>query len=284
MSNLLPQRHLLISDTERSYNEDIGSVIDGAAWVLDGATGVCDEVYTDSPSDAHWYVKRFDEYLRKNIHDPSKSLTGHIEDGIRELKKEFWDVIPDDSISAAAEPSATCAIVRWNHDYLEYFVLCDSTFILFADNEIKKRVTDSRIEKIEEDVRQDAEKLKKQGLELEEARQQVMPKLRDNRQKKNTEGNYWVLSFDPSAATEGLTGQTDLNSEGTIYLFTDGFGRLVDRYNAYQNWESALQDVREIGIESAVEKIRRIEMDDPEGDEHFRLKQSDDITVVEISF
>jgi len=284
MSSLNLQRYLAISDPVQEYNEDIAGVIDGAAWVLDGATGVTDKTYTDAPSDAHWYVNQLDDYLRSNICNTSKSLTEHIADGIVEIGERFSGIAAVSDIDAAAEPSATAAIVRWSENSLEYFVLCDSTLIALDRNNVVVHETDRRIGKTEQTVRQKARELKQQGLAVEEARQCVMPSLRKNRRLKNTENNYWVLSFDPKAAEQAISGYHNIGPQSHIYLFTDGFDRLVRTYDVYPDWETAITDIHQSGIEAALNKLREVERDDPNGDEYFRLKQSDDTTIVKLSF
>jgi hypothetical protein len=284
MADSTPHRQLGISDTVRRYNEDIYSIVDGAAWVLDGATGVTDETYTDNPSDGHWYVQRFDEYLRQNVRDTSCSLTEHVANAIEEIDREFGRIAPGESIDTAAEPSATCAIVRWVDGVLEHYVLCDSTFLLLGDSGVVTFETDRRIETIETQTKEKLRRLKRTGLSLEDARQQLMPELRENRRRKNTDGDYWVLSFDPAAAREGITGEHDLTRNTTVYLYTDGFARLVDTYDAYPDWGTAIRTVQRQGVESSVEEIRNVEREDPQADEHLRLKQSDDTTVVKLAF
>lgn len=284
MVDISLQRHLSLSDSVRRYNEDTASVISGAAWVLDGATGVTDETYTDEPSDGCWYVRAFDDYLRENVQDRSSTLTEHVSSAIAELREQFNTKAPVESIDTAAEPSATGAIVRWDQSNLEYYVLCDSTVLILKGDEIDTYETDRRIEGLETEQRERLHQLKKQGYGLEEARQQLMPNLRDNRRKKNTSGTYWVLSFDQAAVPEGLTGKVSVTPTTTVYLFTDGFDRLVNTYDAYSDWATAIDTVQEKGIETAVDEIRTIEQEDPQADNHLRLKKSDDTTVVQLRF
>lgn len=284
MTDITLQRQLMISDPVREYNEDIGGSVAGAAWTLDGATGVTDDTHTDAPSDGHWYVTKFDEHLRAHVQDDSKSLSEHVTDAIKQVRDRFNDFVTIDDIDAAAEPSATGAIVRWVGNTLEYFVLCDSSVLVVDGTDVTTHVTDTRIAQLEKEVRKQARELKQQGLGREEARQRMMPTLRENRRKKNTEGNYWVLSFDPEAAKHGLTGRWGISDCSFVYLFTDGFARLVTTYNAYPDWEAASLEIQQSGIEAAVDELRRIERNDPEADKHFRLKQSDDATVIKLSF
>ncbi|TKX35140.1 hypothetical protein EXE51_15815 [Halorubrum sp. CGM5_25_10-8B] len=275
---------MVLSDSVRRYNEDTASVMSGAAWVLDGATGVTDETYTDAPSDGCWYVRAFDDYLQKNILDRSATLTEHVSSAIFELREQFSTIAPIESIDAAAEPSATGAIVRWDESSLEYYVLCDSTVLVVNNGDIDTYETDRRIDDLETEQREQLHQLKRQGNSLEEARQQLMPELRENRRRKNTPGTYWVLSFDQAAATEGLTGTVSLTSTTTVYLFTDGFDRLVNIYNAYSDWEAAIDTVQKKGVEATVDELRSIEREDPQADDHLRLKKSDDTTVVQLRF
>lgn len=277
-------RYQVVSDTVRRFNEDVGSVVDGAAWVLDGATGITDTTHTDSPSDGHWYVQQFDDYLREHVTDSGRSLTEVVADGIESVGSRFDTVTTVDDIDVAAEPSATAAIVRWTDRALEYYVLCDSTFLQLEDTSVQTVETDARIERFEERAREAVRGLKSSGAGLEEAREEVMPTLLENRRQKNSQGTYWVLSLNSEAAARGITGETRLTAATTVYLFTDGFGRLVDTYDVHPDWDTGIQSVERDGLETTVETIREIEREDAEGDDHLRLKQSDDATAVKLSF
>ncbi|MFP9191268.1 hypothetical protein ACLI4Q_06345 [Natrialbaceae archaeon A-CW1-1] len=275
------RQHILISDTVSEFNEDCATVTDEAAWVLDGATGITDDTFTEAPSDGHWYVREFDRYLREHVADTSKSLTAHAETAIQELRGRFDTFAPLDSIDPAAEPSATGVIVRWIDGVLEYYVLCDSTLMVVDDDHLTRH-TDRRIESLETAAKSKLRHLKSDGIDHATARQQVLPVLRENRRQKNTKDAYWVLSFDPEAAKQGLTGQYELPV--TAYLFSDGFGRLVETYDVYPDWDAAITDIEHQGVESALETIREIERDDPNADEYLRLKAADDVTVVKLVF
>lgn len=278
------RRHLAASDTPGRFTEDVGTVVDGAAWVLDGATGITPERYTDAPSDGYWYVHRVDAYLREHARDPSLSLADHVANAVRDARARFEEVTPADSVDPAAEPSATGALVRWTGEALEYFVLCDSSLAVDRGDDGIELTTDRRIEAMEERALDRMREARREGADFDEAREAVTPLLRENRRRKNAPGTYWALSFDPDACYEALTGRYDVEPGTHVYLFTDGFGRLVETYDVHDDWGAAVDALDRRGVEAAVDELRAVEEADPAAERYPRLKAADDATVVSVAF
>ena len=277
------RRTLAVNDAPGTFTEDVGTVVDGAAWVLDGATGVTPQRYTDAPSDGYWYVRRVDSYLREHARDDSLPLTDHVANAVRDVRDRFADVAPE-SVDPAAEPSATGAIVRWTGEALEYFVLCDSSLAVDRGDGDVAFTTDGRIEAMEERALDRMREARREGAGFDEAHESIIPILRENRRRKNTPGAYWVLSFDPDASREALTGRYDVAPETRVLLFTDGFRRLVDTYGVCADWEAAVDAIDRRGVEPVVDELRAVEEADPTAERYPRLKAADDATVVSVEF
>jgi hypothetical protein len=277
-------RKSLTTDAASVYNEDIAGFVQGGAWVLDGATGITDSSHTDSVSDGHWYVNEFDQYLRSNLSDWSMSLSKVIEEGIQTVRNRFYDNQSCRNIDTAAEPSATAAIVRWNNETLEYFVLCDSHFVSTKNGEVEMWETDDRIQQFEPKPLNRMKYFQELGYGFRDARKQILPLLRATRRDKNTNSGYWVLSFDPDAAQAGIKGEIPIDSATNIHLYTDGFFRLIDRFHYFQTVQELIDALQTEGVPLLLDTLRKIEDSDPECQEYPRFKPCDDVTVVNISF
>ena len=94
-------------------NEDKITIIDGAAWVLDGATGITGKRITEKETDALWYVEKINNYLIKNINS-SKSLKDIMKSAIREVKESYITYDGYKNLDEVDYPCAAIALVRFN--------------------------------------------------------------------------------------------------------------------------------------------------------------------------
>lgn len=253
--------------------------------MLDGATSLSDKNITPSKTDGRWYVEKLNHYFENNITDnSSKELPSIVKDSIKKTRLDFFDFL-DEEIDEVAEPAASCAMVRWENNMLEYFVICDCTFILFRNGKLVKKITDDRIDKIEEKARKKIESLiEDRGMSLADARRKVFPILKKNRRLKNKPGNYWVLSFNPKAVEKAIYDTIELKKGDEIYLFTDGFGRIVDKYSEFADWQEAIEYIKSQGEEKTISLLRRIEKNDEEGKKYIRTRAFDDATLSILKF
>lgn len=281
--SLTCRRRSVVSDVPGPYGEDLAGAAEGAAWVLDGATGVTGETYADAPSDAHWYVRRLDDYLRAHVADDAVSLTDHVANAVASARDAFAELAPVGDLDRAAEPSATAALVRWTGDAVEYYVLCDSVLVLCSGGDVDRVVTDRRIAPFERENLDAAAHLRGKGASASEARRRLTPALRTVRRLKNTPEGYPVLSLDPAGAREGLTGRFEAE-DPTAYCCTDGFARLVETYDAYPDWAAAVATLERDGLDAAVDRLRDIERDDPATETYPRLKPADDATATRLDW
>lgn len=97
-------------------------------------------------------------------------------------------------------------------------------------------------------------------------------------------GGYWSLGMNPLAARFAETGTYNNETLTSAYLFTDGFDGLVEIFELFDSWETAVKFMEENGIESAVTKLRDAESTDSGMDEYPRLKPHDDIGLARIGF
>ncbi len=275
----------LITDTVRNVNEDIGNIVSNAAWVLDGATSLSDKNITPLKTEAKWYVEKLNHYFENHMMDnSSKELSSIVKESIKKTRLEFFDFL-DKEIDEVDEPAASCAMVRWENNILEYFVLCDCTFVLFRNGKVVKKITDDRIDKFEEEIRKKIKHLiEDRRMSLTNARRKVFPIIKKVRRLRNEAGNYWVLSFDPKAVEKAIHDKIELKKGDEVYLFTDGFGRIVDKYSEFEDWQEAIEYINSQGGEKVFSLLRRIEKNDVEGEKYIRTRASDDATLSILKF
>ncbi|WP_267640443.1 protein phosphatase 2C domain-containing protein [Haloarchaeobius amylolyticus] len=273
-------------DAGVGVNEDVATVTRGAAWAIDGATGLGGESHTPGATDATWYVDRVDSYLREHVHD-DVPLETVLRNCVESVAAAFATLVGDADVDPANEPSAAVAIARWPEDDadgpVEYAVLGDASVVFrFPSGEVETvhghGPRDQDAAAIDELVRLKRE----EGLTHDEAFEALLPRLREVRAAKNTPGGYWALSLDPAATDHATTGAVE-NVAGAT-LFTDGFEPLVDAYEVFGDWAEATSFVHERGPAAAVSHLREFERADADCETHPRFKVHDDVGVAVVSF
>lgn len=279
-------------------NEDLVRVTDGAAWVLDGASGLTDrQLVADAASDGRWYVQTFDDYLQSAIADTERTLAEIVRDGIDEMvdRLEQDMTVPTANTPETADieqavtpldlPAATIAIVRWSGDDLETYSLGDSTaFVRTGDDDHQyyhgdpnqfDRLTVERVAELREEH---------PDASWQELRERVQPTVESIRRLREMPNGYWALGVNPVAARKGVTGRHDIENVDAAYLFTDGLWGLVPEFGVYDTWTDALDAMDTHGVEHVVARLREAERDDADLEAVPRLKCHDDVGVVRVSF
>jgi hypothetical protein len=275
-------RNDIISHAGNPVNEDIATIHNNSAWVMDGATGLYNKNLVDKDSDAKWFVDEWNEYLFGNIENWNKSLKEIIKKGISIIKNKYYNLVDENTIEPLAFPSSGIALVRWYDNKLEYLVLGDCTFMYKDKQGLVKSFKDYKLEQLDGEVISHINKLiNGENISLLEARQKSMDMLIKNRLLKNTSEGYWILGFNESAADNCITGTIDLfeENEYEILLTTDGFYALIDKYK-YTNESDIYKLLKDNTLNDLYQKIREIECSDESGIKYPRLKKSDDASAV----
>lgn len=279
-------------------NEDLVRVTDGAAWVLDGASGFTDrQIVEDATSDGRWYVREFDDYLQSTITDTDRSLEEIVRDGIDEMvdRLERDMTIPTANTMETADieravnpldlPGATVAMVRWIGDDLEAYSLADSTAYVRTDD-VLTRYYHGDPNQFDQITRERIAELREENPDAswESLREQAKPTFEAVRLLREMPNGYWGLGVNPVAARKGVSGRHDIEDVDTAYLFTDGLWELVPEFEVFETWGDALDAVDEHGIEHVVKRLREAEEEDAELVEVPRTKRHDDVAIARISF
>lgn len=258
-------------------NEDRVGSTDNAVWVLDGATGLTEESYTDSASDGAWYVDAIDEALRARIGE-SDTVADAVRGAVESVAADFEASVDDESVDEAALPSGAIAAVRADDaGGVEYFVLGDCGVVFGPDDDPTVVLGEGPRELDAKAVAEMRTHLDS-GAEYEEARAAIQDTLEAHRRMKNEAGGYWTLGLDPAAVEHAAAGRVS-GRERSALLFTDGFDPVVGNYDIFADWGAALEYVDRNGLERAVRVLRAVEATDPECRTYPRLKPSDDVGV-----
>ena len=104
--------------SEDAYGH-VGDSNFGAAWVLDGATGLGDhENIPGAYSDAAWYAGQLSVALHKFSLEPAPAEKIFLS-AIRLVAQAWYDIVGDVDVPRYALPSAAGTWVRWQGDTIE---------------------------------------------------------------------------------------------------------------------------------------------------------------------
>lgn len=169
-------------------------------------------------------------------------------------------------LSGVGAPSAAVAVVRFGEQCADYLVLADVS-ILFDRASGLTTVTDKRVTSTAADL---------------EGQRDISSRVMERREQyRNQEGGYWVAAASPEAAGHAITGSVPLSELRHVALMTDGVTRLVAPFGQ-DDWRSLLDLSVNHGAKAVIERVRRTERDDPDGNRWPRFKISDDAAVAVI--
>ncbi|WML36697.1 protein phosphatase 2C domain-containing protein [Clostridium sp. OS1-26] len=269
-----------ISFPSNKNNEDIVFASSFYGWVIDGATGLAKKNITGCTSDAAWFVKAWDEYLKKNIDNMSLTLKQIINNGMEFVEREFYKLDKTNSIDKLSIPSASIALIRINNNKIEYFLLGDCTLI--AENVDGKhiKIKDKSVEKLDGIAIEELKGyMKEDGLNFNEARNRVSDLLIKHRLLKNTPKGYWVLEFNREAIDNAIVGELEFEQYKKVLLMSDGFAAIADVYKHIEH-SSIIGAVEKLGLNRVYEIIREIENEDIDMKKYPRLKVGDDASAI----
>ena len=262
------------------YNEDRAAFNKDSAWVIDGASGLAGNVITET-SDAAWYSEWWNNYLLKNANDFSRSLKEILQNGLELITKEYAKLTEGKELVKLAKPSAGMVIVRKKGKKLEYLTLGDCMLVVKKGDEIKKIML-PELEQLDKNVINYMTKIYKEGkyTSIIATRQdeEVKNRLAENRLKLNTPNGYWVMSFQPEAIDNALTGTIE-NDNLQVLLMTDGFYAITNSYK-YVDFKGLFNMIEQKGVKEVYSKLRQLEENDADCNAFPRFKKSDDASVV----
>ncbi len=269
-------------------NEDrfgsVGTAQNGAAWVIDGATGVAEREYVPgSNSDAAWYAEQLSQAFRTQ----ALSLTSPTEisrAAMTEISKLYKSQVDVAQVPDYGLPSAAGVLLRWQKNdqglWLQSGQLGDCVALLQTpDGKVQALARDHALAKNDAYIDGAVRAAQQQSGKVEDYHAALLPRLQSSRARMNKPNGYWILSIAPEAADQLKTTQEQIPQGSHLLLMSDGFYRLVDTFANYTD-SSLIDAARRQGLAPMIEELRTLEQQDSTGAAHPRVKKSDDATAL----
>lgn len=277
------------TNAAKPVNED-GYINKSTAFaVIDGATSLIDAKVKDYPNNAVWITKETERYLNSNIEgyqvqlDDFPTTNKYMESLImslnEHLKKEYIKVCDD--TSKEAEPSCGIALGKIYNNKIQLAIVGDLTIIVKMKNKDSFIFQDYRLKTLDDYAIDEIVKIaKEKGIKNLEARPLINDILIKNRNLKNTENGYSVMSTDDVLLKDIVNVSFDINEVDTIYAFTDGIAELYDTLFEYSSSDFLdLLEENEDNPQVIIDKLRDAQNKDENCELYPRFKKCDDATL-----
>ncbi len=275
-------KYFEFTKTQKKWNEDSCYAGESFAFVIDGASSLLGQKFTQCESDSKWYSKEWKEFLISNL-DCDKSIFDILKEGIKTISKKYLEIVNDAQILDF--PSATISLVRRKNGILEFYTLGDSPIVVKTKHGNSFLINDTR-NNVNDDIRKAevVDYARQNNMSVIEARYQYPDTINWARLKKNTIGHYYILSDMEKAVDFGYRFQIKEDLVDKILLLSDGYSavfdnvgfmtsqKLIDKINAYED------------AQKIYNKLVKLQRKDAGGDKYVRFSLSDDATLVCMSF
>ncbi|HWU25210.1 MAG TPA: hypothetical protein VN154_02295 [Rhizomicrobium sp.] len=259
-------------------NEDAFGYREGAAVVLDGATGLGEKLLP-GPSDAAWLARfganRLMSYLGEGA-SPNDAMTATFFDA----HTSFAQLRRRAPAERYEYPFASLMLTALSESVLDFLWYGDCAAILgqpgasaeIVGEAMEKRVRESaRVKQLANDRGEHAAAVS--------IRAQYLPALRLMRNRVNTGKGGYLFGPDVTAADHAQTKRVCIKPQARLLLLSDGFLALASDYGLY-DIEGLLDAAIKKGLPELARELRAAEEGDPDGRKFPRFKKSDDATAV----
>lgn len=276
-------KKFVLSYKSKQWNEDFAYVCDDYGFVLDGATAVTSQKFSNLDSDAEWYSKTMGNFLINNLEDKSKSIFEIVRSGIKSIKKEYKKLSKGSEVIDF--PSSTLSLARIIGENVEFYTISDSIILVEDIFGNVFEVFDSR-NAINDSIRMSyiQGKVYNEKLTILEARQKYPDIIFDGRKLRNTIGHQYVLADDEDAADEGIAFSMEKKFIKKIVILSDGFSQCFDLFK----FVSPEEFVKKINCEKDAikmyEKLVKMQNKDFDCKKFLRFKKTDDASLVCMNF
>lgn len=263
-------------------NEDKVGATSHAAWVIDGATGLGGSLL-DHTTDAAWFVEALDAALRDGLERrPEVPTPDILYEAVTAVGQRFENERLAEPTAPHELPSAAFAMARLIDGALELTALGDCSIVYGGQGQDPFLFSADGVGRFEAETLAELTELyaNDPGLEVDEAKKLILPRLRRNRMQMNTEDGYWILGLDPRAI-DRLERRLIEPGLGTveIALASDGFMRLEALLGLVTPGE-ILAARTDAAAEALIKRLRDAEMEDARCRTYIRAKRSDDASFV----
>jgi Protein phosphatase 2C len=151
-------------------------------------------------------------------------------------------------------PQATVVTVRWDAERVEYLVLSDSALLVEAPDGAVTAFLDGRLDRL-----------------------RALGPVTDAQ--RNAAGGFFTAAADPAVAGLAVTGSLARTEVRALAALTDGAGRWVEVFGE-GDWAACVSLLSKEGPQSLIDRVREVELADPDRVVHPRGKVRDDAAVV----
>lgn len=263
-----------------AYNEDIAGVAGSCAWIVDGSAFFNGAARTAGESEGAWFVRRIDAALRASPPEdgPFSVWAERLEQQLQHDYAALGQGHPEREPGEG--PSAVFGVVRLRREggrcRIEGAVIGDVS-ILIRDGDRLERWTDPSSGPFEALTIAAATADGHRPGEVIAAA--ALAQVLRNRRSLNRPGGYWAANPGLSWTAGLRLFSTEVSSEATVLLASDGFMRLVDVI-AHHDEAGLMDAVARAGAAGAIAELRQLEGADPEAERYRRVKIHDDATAL----
>jgi hypothetical protein len=258
-------------------NDDAFAHIEKAAVVMDGATGLGDQLMPGK-SDAAWLAafgaRRLMAYAREGAL-PREAVSAALFDA----QTSFEALRKRPPVDTWETPFSSMMFIAEDAQGLEALWFGDCAALVKHPDAPVEIVGDA-LEKRQNEARRVAKLAEKHGLSPAAGvnRPEYMDALRKARNFVNS-GEHWAFGPDVRAADHVASKKIDAPRGTVLLLCSDGFLALASDYNAYDA-DALVAAAQSKGLQALCEELRTIERNDAEGRKFPRFKTSDDATAL----
>lgn len=259
-------------------NDDAFGYREGAAIVLDGATGLGERLMP-GPSDAAWLARfganRIMSYLGEGASAP-EAVTAALFDA----ETSFAQLRRREPVERFEVPFASMMLAVAGDGALDFFWYGDCAAILGNPGAAPEIVGEAIAKRARESARVKKLAESKGALAASvSVREEFLPALRAARNFVNTPKAGYLFGPDVIAADHLETSRLDVEAGAHVLLVSDGFLALASDYGRY-DIAGVLEAAISNGLPALGRELRAIEDTDPDGGQFPRFKKSDDATAV----
>jgi hypothetical protein len=267
-----------ITDRGNEFNEDFVYNNGRYGYVIDGASGVTDRVFTAGNTDAQLFSHYIGNYL-KEADWRNAEVKGLLTDAVDYFNQDN----PWQERDRGNLPSATFSSYQIVGDQIVLSWLGDSPIIVETKAGEIKTFRDETIGQNDAKAIDELKLLLQTGVELEQAQLQIKPILQHNRSLRNTDldGGYWILDPTGVGIDHLHTAMIAADSVKEIMICSDGFYRLYEIFGI--KLHSQFPPKRNT-LTLSVKTLRNQERSADSMMSFPRLKSSDDVSALSRSF
>lgn len=275
-------KHFTFSRAGRAWNEDRVYSCDDFAFVLDGASSLVKDQYSNLNTDAEWCSNWWCEYLKEALKDTTKKIPEILKSGVELSTKEFCNMAPTDIEDF---PCTTVSIVRRLNGILEIYALADSPIIIKAKSGLIIVFEDS-LNTVNEGF--NTIRIKdyaiKENISMVESRAKHSDVLYRNISIKNKLGGYYVLANSVEAIDHGVYNYIEEDLIEKVAILSDGFAQVYDTVK-FMTHEELVGNINSLeDVERIYDKLYKLQDDDIKCDKYTRFKVRDDSSIAVMQF